>query len=425
MRHGGESPLTDRMIFLVGARRSGTNWLFQLLTLHPEIVGIEAETYLFALGVAPLAERIHHGAPASHQTGAIYMEREEFHAALRRFVDEVYLGVAERLDHRASRIVDRSPGHANHLDLIRDVYPDSWTVHIIRDGRDVAGSLVGQGWGPRTMTEAAGEWVQAIRDARAHPPPRYREVRYEELIRDPVAQMVDLFDWLGLDCNDELRAQIAVAARIPVNKSEADAIVTEGKHRGGLTVSEAVEFDVVAGELLRELGYPDIPSSDTGSPPRWRRLAQHVAGPVRRRTGRRFDDALPAAVVSDYWLAARTGDRIIDIYESDEPERIADLIPDDAIVRLVVPEGALTDRGPRGASLLLEEWRSTRELRRQQIRADVHIQGDGLTICFTHASTDESLTDSFVVAKLRVHNGEAQLSAIAYYRAPLPPGESP
>src|SRR5437588_5130521 len=82
-RRSVESPLDGRMIFLVGARRSGTNWLQRTLATHPAIVSVPSETHLFSHGIAPLAERFHHGAPTSTHTGAMYVDRQRLLGALR------------------------------------------------------------------------------------------------------------------------------------------------------------------------------------------------------------------------------------------------------------------------------------------------------------------------------------------------------
>src|SRR5215212_5800458 len=136
-----DSPLAGRMIFNVGARRSGTLWLQRVVAAHPDVAAIPTESHLFSHGIAPLLERFHHGARSSPHLGALYVDREVLLDAAREFCDRIF---GELLDPGKRYLAERTPLHVLHLDLIGSIYPDASYVHIIRDGRDVARSLVSQ-----------------------------------------------------------------------------------------------------------------------------------------------------------------------------------------------------------------------------------------------------------------------------------------
>ena len=55
-----DSPLRGRMIFNVGARRSGPTGSSAFVTAHPEVAAVPSETHLFSHGIAPLFERFQH-----------------------------------------------------------------------------------------------------------------------------------------------------------------------------------------------------------------------------------------------------------------------------------------------------------------------------------------------------------------------------
>src|SRR3954470_20956321 len=195
-----DSSLRAKMIFAFGARRSGTWWLQRILTAHPEIAGIPSETYLFEIGIRPLFERFHHGTKSSQTVGELYADREVLLDATRDFCDRV---LEPYLEPGARFLSERSPGHAKAVDVIADVYPDARLIHIIRDGRDVARSLVAREWGPDTVAEAACEWRDSILQARAAAPPgRYLEISYEKLLGDPEGGVRELYAWLDLPADD-------------------------------------------------------------------------------------------------------------------------------------------------------------------------------------------------------------------------------
>jgi hypothetical protein len=250
------SPLRDRMIFIVGARRSGTNWLQRMICAHPATVAIPSETFLFTEGIKPLAARFQHGAAGSTATGHTWMERDAMLDGLREFCDVVFLGLRDALRPGAERIVERTPDHVRSLDLIGAVYPDARVVHIVRDGRDVTRSLLSQEWGPASVAEAAEEWRSAIEAARAAAPglSHYREVRYEDLLGDARSQLVELLEWLGLGATEDVLESALVEARVKYNVDPAAPRTRTGKWRVAFSSGEVEEILRVAGPTLAELG---------------------------------------------------------------------------------------------------------------------------------------------------------------------------
>src|SRR3954467_15754686 len=106
------------MIFAVGARRSGTYWLYRLLPAHPEIEGVPSETHLLSHGVAPLLERFSHGLRSNPQLGKIWIDRTELAEAIRDLCDRAFSAQLESPSHY---LVERTPVHVFHLDLIGEV----------------------------------------------------------------------------------------------------------------------------------------------------------------------------------------------------------------------------------------------------------------------------------------------------------------
>jgi len=267
-----DSPLRDRMVFLVGARRSGTNWLEHLLTLHPALVAVPGETHLFSHGIATLAERVQHGLASSAKTGTVYVDRETFLDATRDWCDAVLNPFLTRSP-VGTLLLERTPLHAQHLDLIAAIYPDASVVHLVRDGTAVALSLLAQEWGPHTIDGAAREWAETVRAVHRADVPRLREVRHEQVAADPVSGVRDLWQWLGLDVSEQLEEAVAREAGKPVNTTEGKP-GTRPKHQR-LSGSDTAAIAAEAGAELQRLGYP-LPE------PR-RRTARDSFGAARQR----------------------------------------------------------------------------------------------------------------------------------------------
>ena len=240
------------MIFNVGARRSGTYWLQRIVCAHPAVAEVPSETYLFSHGVAPLMERFQHDERGSQEVGKVFADRARLIAAIRGLCDTVFGEFAEP---GRTHVAERTPWHVYHLPLIAEVYPDARFVHIVRDGRDAVRSLVAQPWGPGTVAGAAEEWRASVEAGRATAPVlagRLLEVRYEALLSATEAEIERIYAHLGLE--GSLDAALAAAGEV-ANLGGHDSRVGAGKWREGWSRRDVRDFDRVAGDLLRELGY--------------------------------------------------------------------------------------------------------------------------------------------------------------------------
>ncbi|HEU5033452.1 MAG TPA: sulfotransferase [Mycobacteriales bacterium] len=399
-----ESPLRDRMVFLVGAQRSGTNWLHRMLAAHPEVVAIPGETQLFTLGLRALAQQVQHGAVGSASTATVYMDRMEFVAAVRAFCDAAFGGVARRLDPGAKRVLERSPNHVEHLDLIGAVYPDAWIVHLVRDGRDVARSLVSQPWGPGTVAEAAELWARSVRAARAAAPDlrRYDEVRYEDLLADPAANLERVLGFLGLDASTPVVEKALGAAAPAYNTDSANPRIGAGKWQDEWTRADRQIFERVAGDVLAELGYtwPDPPPSAPRRPllpRRPRRRAPAAAPRPSLEVRQRRVDAFCAALCS-----------------GDIPAATAQLA-DTGCVRVVDAGQDSEERGPAIHELLERAAGEPVHGWGEQLRGDVPVAGDTFVVVFDHALRGEHVQR---LVLFRFDDGD-RIGAVTIYRFPL------
>lgn len=315
------------IVLVVGAPRSGTTWLQHLLGAHPAIVTPQ-ETDLFTRYLGPLVERWRRDSSEAHVRRhkglpAILTE-EQFLELVRDVVGTVYAPLLERKP-GASIILDKSPAHSRALGTALAIVPDACVVHAIRDGRDVACSLVrvavrdwGAGWAPGRVAAAAGTWREHVEVARKgrELTERYVEVRYEQLHSTEAPRVLaDLYDFCGLDPDVELaRSTLArfdlertrslpageqpssivwggeILRRFGDRPEEPEGFIGGGRSggwRGKLDAYERLAFARAAGDLLVELGYePD--SSWVGVGPAGRVLAPlaHHSKRVLRRLRR-------------------------------------------------------------------------------------------------------------------------------------------
>ena len=88
-----------------------------------------------------------------------------------------------------------------HFDRLPRIWPDARYIHLVRDGRDVARSIIAMGWAGNLWT-AAERWVTAERLwDRLKPtlePDHVFEIRYEELVADPQSQLIRTCEFIGI-----------------------------------------------------------------------------------------------------------------------------------------------------------------------------------------------------------------------------------
>src|SRR5262245_3525808 len=161
---------------------------------------------------------------------------------------------------------DRTPAYVGHVDRLASIWPDARFVVLVRDGRDVALSVMGVPFGPNNAWAAARSWATAIRqgrDAARRYPGRVIEVRYEDLVANPDVEVQAICSFLALDYSPDMLA-IEQTDRSKVVEDQAgwftnvwSGITTAavGKWRTDLTPRQVEMFESVAGDELRSLGY--------------------------------------------------------------------------------------------------------------------------------------------------------------------------
>jgi hypothetical protein len=260
-------------VFVVGCPRSGTTWLQSMLLAHPGLAGPREETALFSsvkdiVGNDALAQRAGTGVV----TGAV----RDFAATM----------FAASLPDGTTRLIEKTPHHALHLDIIESLFPDAFVIAIHRDGRDVVRSLLEVPFGTNDPGRAARAWVESTTAVQRFVPTslHVRDVEYESLRQDPVAGLTDLLEWAGFGVDDAVRTEL---------EQRSQRRVSEHNQRA-LALDDAATHAVYryAGDQLVTLGYvEEAELAAIRRSPRYRlavatadalRVAKQSAGKLRR-----------------------------------------------------------------------------------------------------------------------------------------------
>ena len=255
-------------IFVGGAGRSGTTLFRAMLHAHPRIhCGPEAKL------VSTLCrQRGIWMQGMGRDLAEAGVTQELMDRSVRSFLETLLRGLAPE----GVRVAEKTPHNLLYTAFLGQIFPKARFIHVIRDGRSVASSLVRQAWiDPATgkplaycqdIPNAATYWreiVSSVRQQAPAVPGRYLEVRYERLVTEPEAVMREVLAFLGEAWApavlEHQRSDLALSALESSTEAVKSAVNTGAlaKWKKNLSKGELAQVRKVAGELLTELGYDD------------------------------------------------------------------------------------------------------------------------------------------------------------------------
>jgi len=167
-------------VFILGAPRSGTTFLASLL--EKTVYGAPFETHFISkyyhllenygdltdykkfnkLVTDILTER-------AVMQWDLYLDNKSFFKELGNNIsfssitDQLCLKAAVKKGYKSWG--DKTPGYVGEFDIIKSLFPDSKYIYIVRDGRDVALSLLLKDWGPNNIYYCAEYWAELNKDS--------------------------------------------------------------------------------------------------------------------------------------------------------------------------------------------------------------------------------------------------------------------
>jgi hypothetical protein len=251
---GSTSP--TKPILIVGAPGSGTTLLYQTLCSHRDVAYINHN--LFRAGLLRygrligdrrrellILQNLIHRDPASilpHEADAFwmtyfrnyysYMTEDDYTEEMATYFRKKVVAVQNAWGR--PRFANKNLQNSFRVRLLNATFPDAKFIHIIRDGRAVAFSLLNKKEVDRAMSPillvgfkdilqdkyqyerselynyglAWKEYVTKAREASAVGQHRYYEVRYEDLVREPYNELRKIIDFCELEWYNKFKEKI-------------------------------------------------------------------------------------------------------------------------------------------------------------------------------------------------------------------------
>ncbi len=256
----------DDFIFIGGAGRSGTTLFRAMLSAHANLwCGPERKLIpVFAEVSAGWARSL------GPELAAAGVDSRGLDRAARAWIAEFLRAGAP--DSR--RLAEKTPHNLIHAGWLGQLFPAARFIHVIRDGRAVAESLVRQSWrDPQTgkllpycqdLSSAARYWASVVTESRrqcAMVPRRGLEVRYEQLIAEPRETMQMVLAFLGEPWDEQVLHHESAGVVLSARESSTQAVgrarssANTEAWRSRLSEKEVATIEDVAGPVLRAFGY--------------------------------------------------------------------------------------------------------------------------------------------------------------------------
>lgn len=265
--------------FVVGSPRSGTTLLRAMLDAHPA-VAVPGESH-FIPRMRAARRRYERGGGLDVPRYCADLERDRYFSAwglpasdVQGFLELAEAGTIEDAirgtftcyarSQGKSRWGDKTPAYVLHMPAIATMFPEARFIHVIRDGRDVARSLLDLGWAS-SIEDAALRWAYRVRRGRragARSGARYLEIHYEDLLSATVPSLELICSFLDLRFDERMaqpeRRAASVLATLthPENHQRLTLPPSRVRNwREDLSLDQVTRFEAVAGELLESVGY--------------------------------------------------------------------------------------------------------------------------------------------------------------------------
>ena len=277
-------------IFIVGVQRSGTTLLAAMLAAHSRL-SCGPETHFFRrlaqvdaaslcapdtwpCAAAQFVRSITHTGVEPHTRKSLVdkyrLAPDSIDTYLRTkapSIPEILRSVTEQhmIAKAKVRWVEKTPDHLLHTAAIREYFPGAPIIHIVRDPRDVALSLMNVPWGVKSLLEGLLYWERLERTSRDFfsTDRLCHTVRFEDLVGSPARELQKICEFIGEAYEegmlDTSRTGSEINARNAPWKNKVSQAVDVSRlevWRAELTESENRLAEAVLGDHIEALGYP-------------------------------------------------------------------------------------------------------------------------------------------------------------------------
>jgi hypothetical protein len=160
--------------------------------------------------------------------------------------------------------IDHTPRNMRFALSLSRLAPEAKFIHLVRDGRAVAASILPLDWGPNDIVEAAWYWARQIAPGLAAAarlgPERLLSVRYEDVVLEPAQRLKEICGWVEIPY-DEAMVYSRDYSVLPYTAAQHSLVAQPPdpsrttSWQDKLSARQIESFEYLTGDLLSCLGY--------------------------------------------------------------------------------------------------------------------------------------------------------------------------
>jgi len=258
-------------LFVIGCQRSGTSFLYRVLSEILDI-GFGRDNTLFLRlfqsinrygdlkqdkNIRKLLNDISQSAVFKKRFSGLQINNTDFINSIEireypNIIRSIYALWA--LKHGKTSWGGKTPDYTGHLESLTQLFPDVKIIHIVRDGRDVALSLFALPWGPEDAYVAANYWKKRVvlgTSGKMVLNERFFECKYEDFLANPEPLFTQLLEFLDVEGSLREKKILEFREKI-VSKIKAN---NSFKWKTQMSTGDIRIFELTAREQLENYGY--------------------------------------------------------------------------------------------------------------------------------------------------------------------------
>jgi hypothetical protein len=267
-------------VFIAGMPRSGTKLLRDLLNQHPLISIPDVESHFVPGFVERFGKELHitsekdkvHFYNAFAQTAFFFNNVKKGRPVIQaEFINACdftswstlfrYIAIRYGKNEDREEIIwgDKTPRYLKSLKLLKNVFPESRFIHIIRDPRDYC--LSARKIWNKNIYRAAAAWNKGMSQAMEYPAvfgKDYLEVHYEALTTQPEQTLKKICSFLEIDFMNEMLVMKKSHEFYGDAKGSTAIISNSQKYLSELKDEEVRRLESLASPAITHFGYKTL-----------------------------------------------------------------------------------------------------------------------------------------------------------------------